>query len=63
VDRKADQAATIQHLANRLNVSVKTARRLIANGDIRAHRIGRQWRIFERDLDAYLATNANNQAA
>jgi len=54
-------AISIQGLAKRLDVSVRTARRLIRAGTLRAHRIGRQWRVFEGDLQDYLAGQANRQ--
>jgi excisionase family DNA binding protein len=54
-------AISIQGLAKRLGVSVRTARRLIRAGALRAHRIGRQWRVFEADLQDYLAGQANRQ--
>lgn len=46
-------------VAKRLNVSERTARRLIEAGDLKAYRIGRQWRVFESDLQEYLAKQAN----
>jgi excisionase family DNA binding protein len=54
-------AISIQGLAKRLDVSVRTARRLIRGGDLKAHRIGRQWRVFEPDLRTYLAGRANHR--
>jgi excisionase family DNA binding protein len=56
---RAEQALSLQHLAEHLSVSVRTAHRLIAGGQLRGHRIGRQWRIFQRDLDDYLAKRAS----
>jgi excisionase family DNA binding protein len=38
-------AISVQGLAKRLDVSVRTARRLILAGELSAHRIGRQWRV------------------
>jgi excisionase family DNA binding protein len=62
-ETKAEQAFSIQRLATHLNVSVRTTNRLIAGGQLRAHRVGRQWRVFERDLQDYLSKRANFQAA
>jgi excisionase family DNA binding protein len=42
-------------VAARLDVSQKTVRRLIENGQLPIHRIGRQVRISEPDLAAYIA--------
>ena len=52
-------AISIQRLAQRLNVSVRTARRLIHAGELKAHRIGRQWRVFEADIQDYLDRKTN----
>jgi excisionase family DNA binding protein len=57
------QALSIQNLAKQLNVSLRTAHRLIASGDLRAYRIGRQWRVLEPDLQEYLARHVNHDAA
>jgi excisionase family DNA binding protein len=56
-----EPAISIQRLAKRLDVSQRTARRLIRAGGLRAHRIGRQWRVFEGDLRDYLAGQANRR--
>lgn len=45
---------TIKDLTVRLGVSDKTIRRLIRCGDLAAHYVGRQIRISEEDLAAYL---------
>ena len=45
-----ERAISVQRLAEQLNVSVRTARRMIQAGELRAHRIGRLWRVFEVDL-------------
>jgi excisionase family DNA binding protein len=46
---------SIDAVAEMLGVSSKTVRRLIAIEEFRIHRIGRQIRISEADLAAYLA--------
>lgn len=46
---------SIQAVAELLGVSTKTVRRLIAGGDLAAHRIGGSLRISEEDLRAYLS--------
>lgn len=43
-------------VAQRLNVSCKTVRRLIARGELPVHRIGRLHRVSEIDLDTYVAS-------
>jgi excisionase family DNA binding protein len=45
---------TLDQVAERLQVSTKTLRRWIAAGDIVAHRFGRQLRISEADLSAFI---------
>ena len=48
----ADEAAT------RLNLHVKTIRRYIADGRLRAKRIGKEYRIAQADLDAFAGAPA-----
>jgi excisionase family DNA binding protein len=55
------QALSVSRLAKRLCVCERTARRIIEAGDLKAHRIGRQWRVFELDLRDYLARQVNRQ--
>jgi excisionase family DNA binding protein len=45
---------TVQEVADRLAVSESTVIRLIESGEITAHRVGKQLRIAEEDLAAYL---------
>ncbi|MCK5273632.1 MAG: helix-turn-helix domain-containing protein [Alphaproteobacteria bacterium] len=45
---------TIKDVADILQVSDKTVRRWIDAGDLVAHRIGRQWRVSQGDLDAFI---------
>jgi excisionase family DNA binding protein len=58
-----ERANSISSIAKRLGVSEKTARRIIEAGALKAYRIGKQWRVFEGDLQEYLAQQANRQAA
>ncbi len=46
---------TISEIAERLKVSPKTVRRWIARGDLVTYRFGRQIRITEADLNAFVA--------
>nr|WP_237180370.1 helix-turn-helix domain-containing protein [Roseomonas haemaphysalidis] len=46
---------SVVEVATRLAVSTKTVRRSITQGDLRVHRLGRQIRISEEDLQAFLA--------
>jgi excisionase family DNA binding protein len=45
---------TLAQVAERLQVSTKTVRRWIENDDLIAHRLGRQLRISEADLQAFI---------
>ena len=45
---------TIKQAAEHLQVSSKTLRRWIDAGDLIAHRLGRQWRISETDLQTFI---------
>ena len=45
---------TLDQTAEVLQVSTKTIRRWIKNGDLIAHRLGGQWRISETDLQSFI---------
>ena len=45
---------TIQNVADILQVSQRSVRRWLDAGDLVAHRIGRQWRISQGDLGAFI---------
>ena len=46
---------TISEVAVRLRICTKTVRRWIDGGDLHAYRIGRQLRVSEEDLSAFMA--------
>ena len=48
---------TIDEVAEILNVSTRTVRRLIDSGALPAHRLGRLVRIADRDLAVFLAAS------
>jgi excisionase family DNA binding protein len=48
---------TIEEAARRIRMSVRHVRRLIAEGAIAHHRLGRSIRFHPADLEAYLAAN------
>jgi excisionase family DNA binding protein len=52
--RDQGQLLDVPAVARRLDVSEKTVRRLIARGELRAHRIGRLLRISEEELGRFL---------
>ena len=45
---------TIEECADLLKVSVSTVRKLIASGELKAFKVGGQWRIRKEDLDSYI---------
>jgi excisionase family DNA binding protein len=45
---------TVAQVAEMLGVSIRSVRRWIAQGDLRAHRFGRQVRISEVDLRTFV---------
>ena len=49
-----DRLLTIKDVADRLLLSERTVRRLLDAGELRAFRLGRQWRISLLDLQKYL---------
>ena len=54
---------TLQETADLLKLSEATLRGLIRAGDVRAIRIGREWRIAVRDLEEFLDAHANRAPA
>lgn len=48
---------TISDVAQLLQISERTVRRWIDGGDLAAHKLGRQWRISDKDLKEYLRGN------
>lgn len=49
-----DQLLTLQQVADRLQVSMSTVRRLVAAGKLKAVRIGRNLRVRPEDLSKYI---------
>lgn len=45
---------SLPDVAQTLRVSVKTVRRWIAQGELRIHTLGRQLRVSEEDLSAFI---------
>lgn len=50
---------TIHDVAQTLNVDQRTIRELIRKNELRAIKIGKEWRVTESDLDAYVNGHAN----
>jgi excisionase family DNA binding protein len=56
-------ALSVLHVARRLMVSEGTVLRRIKSGELVAHRVGRQWRVFEQELDEYLGRVTSRRPA
>jgi excisionase family DNA binding protein len=50
---------TVHEVAALLKVRESTIRAWINEGDLRAIRFGREWRVAEKDLESFLNTHAN----
>jgi excisionase family DNA binding protein len=50
----SDTLLTAAEVADQLRVSTMTIYRLIRSGELAAVRVGRNYRVRQRDLDAYL---------
>lgn len=51
---------TIEEVAEILNLHHKTIRRYITNGDLRANKVGKQWRISGHELSVFLEASEIN---
>jgi len=51
----SDSFYSLEDVARILQISVATVRKLVANGDIPAIRIGKQWRVTREAFEAYVA--------
>jgi len=49
------RAMTTEQIAQRLQVSERTVRRMIKDKELLAYKIGKEWRVDEPDLKAYIA--------
>lgn len=45
---------TLQEVAQILKVSERTLYRWLKDGKLKAHKVGRHWRVKEEDLNAFL---------
>lgn len=58
---RSHRLLSVRETAEFLNVSEKTVRRWIAAGHLRAHCLGRQWRITAEEIERFLMTRASWQ--
>ena len=54
-----DHLMTIQNVADHCQVATKTVRRWIDGKELAAFRLGRQWRISDKDLKHFLRERWN----
>lgn len=52
---------TIHETAELLRVNDATVRTWVRSGELRALKVGREWRIGEQDLEDFLNSNANRE--
>lgn len=45
---------SIENVAERLQLSPKSIRRLIERGELKAYKLGRQWRVSQKDFQTFL---------
>ncbi len=50
---------TIHDVATQLNVDERTVRELIRKNELRAIKVGKEWRVTQDDLDSYVDGHAN----
>ena len=59
----AEEWLTIEECAKAIRVSGMTVRRLVARGELKAHRFGRQWRIHRRDWEGFVRATQSNSSS
>lgn len=52
---------TVPQVAEYLQLKEVTVRRMLARGEIKAAKIGKEWRIRKADVDSYISTQISNQ--
>ncbi|WP_193179796.1 helix-turn-helix domain-containing protein [Nisaea sediminum] len=54
---------TIHEVSDLLKMKESTVRNWIRDGELRAIKMGRDWRVAEKDLESYLNAHANKPEA
>ncbi len=54
-----DKLLTPPQVAQRLQVNERTVTQWLRRGHLRGFKIGKEWRVSERDLQAFLEQSAN----
>lgn len=57
-----DDWLDIKQCAEEIHVSHMTIRRLIASGELVAHKFGRQWRVRRSDWERYIASTKRDSS-
>jgi excisionase family DNA binding protein len=55
------KAYNLEEVAEMLGLSVVTIRRYIKSGKLKASKIGKQWRVLEREVMELYESNLNNK--
>lgn len=58
-EQKNEKALTATQVCQRLSIDKKTLYKLIARGKLEAFKVGRDWRVFPSELEAYVARESN----
>ncbi len=58
-----DKLLTPPQVAQRLQVNERTVTQWLRRGHLRGFKIGKEWRVSSRDLEAFLEHSANVPAA
>ncbi len=58
---RSERLWSIRNVAEYCAVSDKTVRRWIRGKQLRAHLLGRQWRVAPDDLESFLMTRSNSR--
>lgn len=56
-----DSLVTVDQIAQIMDLHPRTIRRFIREGRLKAKKLGKQWRILRRDLDALLGKDTDDQ--
>ncbi|RED52156.1 helix-turn-helix domain-containing protein [Aestuariispira insulae] len=52
---------TLHEVAELLKIKESTIRSWINNGQLRAYKFGREWRVAQKDLESYIQSHASDQ--
>ncbi len=58
-----DKLLTPVDIANRLQVNERTVTQWLRNGHLRGFKVGKEWRVSVKDLEAFLEASANKPSS